>query len=224
MRYRKETPRDRMSNDPNLPPTSPVTRAYQDAMARLAAGDLSKAVPALLDIHASFSETEEAFFAEEQLARVRRLWPVDAEKAGLTADAWSAVQKRAADRRAGRVPKGPDFAPIVVLIAAAAWCFLLTAAPAAAFLGRGPADVPLIFRLVSAVIGAVSAATGFGLMKMKWEAVNVFIILSPVFMIVTFIGITESADVVGKGACVLALAGEIYAAWYMSKHSNRFIY
>ena len=211
-----------MATEPQIPP-SPVTLAWQDAMTRLAAGDLGAAVPAMLEIHEKNPDREEAFFAEEHLARIRRLWPAEAEKAGLTPETWAIVQKRAADRRAGKVPSGQDFVPIGMLLAAAAWSFLLVAAPNAALLGRGP-EVPLVFRLVALVVGAVSAGTAFGLMKLKWEAVNVFIILSPVFMIVTFIGLTESGDIVGRAACVIALAAEIYAAWYMSKHSNRFIY
>jgi len=207
----------------NAPVVSAVTKAYQQAMADLAAGNLAAAVPALLEIHEKNLDTEEAYFCEEQLARVRRVWPAEAEKAGLTAEVWTALQKRAEARRAGKVPEGQDFAPIVVLVAAAAWSFLLAAAPAVALLGRGP-EVPLLFRLVAIIVGSVSAGTAFGLMKRKWEAVNVFIVLAPVFMIVTFIGLTESGDAVGKIACGLALAAEIYAAWYMSKHSNRFLY
>lgn len=204
-------------------PASELTLRYRAAMDALAAGDLGNAVPTLLDIQEKNPETEEAFFSEEHLARVHRLWPAEAEKAGLTAEAWAALQQRAAARRAGKIPEGQDFVPIVVLVAAAAWCFLLAVAPNAALLGRGP-DVPLLFRLVAVVVGSVSAADAFGLMKRKWEAVNVFIVLAPVFMIVTFIGLTESPDLVTRAACVIALAGEAYAAWYMSRNSNRFVY
>jgi hypothetical protein len=206
------------------PPISPVTVAFQQAMAKLSAGELGVAIPAFLEIQTQHPESEEALFCQEQLERVRRLWPAESEKAGLTTEAWNSLQTRAAARKAGKAPRGPDFAPIVLLVAVAAWCFALILAPHAAFLGRGPAAVPLIFRIVAFVVGAVSAGTAFGLMKMKWEAVNVFIILSPVFMIVTFIGFTESTDLTGKIVCALALAGEIYAAWYMSKFSHRFIY
>src|SRR4051812_10233716 len=189
-----------MASENNAPVQSPVTIAWQDAMTRLAAGDLAAAVPAMLAIHEQHPDREEAFFAEEHLARIRKQWPAEAEKAGLTAETWAAVQRRAVERRSGKVPVGQDFVPIVTLVIAAAWSFLMVAAPNAALLGRGP-EVPLIFRLVALVVGAISAGTAFGLMKLKWEAVNVFIILSPVFMIVTFIGFTESGDVLGKVLC-----------------------
>jgi hypothetical protein len=211
------------SSNPPSDPGHEITRAYQAAMAKLAAGDLTAAVRSMLALHEAHPDSEEAFFVEEQLARVRRLWPAEAEKAGLNAAAWTALEARSTARRATRKPAPGDLYVIGVLLAAAAWTLLLAAAPHAAFLGQGP-DVAPIFRLVAAVVGLVSAGAAFGLMKMKWEAVNVFIILSPVFMIVTFIGITESPTLVGKAACTVALAAEIGAAWYMSKHSRRFIY
>ena len=205
-------------------PPNELTVRYRAAMDRLAAGDLGAAVPVLLDIHEKNLQAEEAFFCEEHLTRIRRNWPVEAEKAGLTADAWAAVQKHAAERRADKAAEGQDFVAVGLCVAVAAWCFMMAAAPRAAFLGRGPDPVPLLFKIVSSVVGIVSAATGFGLMKRKWEAVNVFIILSPIFMIVTFIGLTEAGDTVGKALCAAALGLEIYAAWYMSKNANRFIY
>jgi hypothetical protein len=64
-------------------------------------------------------------------------------------------------------------------------------------------------------------------MKLKWEAVNAFIVLSPVFMIATFIGLTEAwdgRDHLAAVLCALALGAEAAAAWYMSKQSHRFIY
>ena len=204
-------------------PASPATKPYQDAMARLSAGDLSAAVRSMLDIHQSYPETEEALFVEEQLARVRKLWPAEAERAGLTPEAWHALLERARTRRSGVKPPPAAMAVVALCVAAAAWSFLVAAAPRIAFLGRLE-DVALIFRIVGAVTGVMSLLTAFGLMKMKWEAVNAFIVLAPVFMIVTFIGITESDDMLAKVLCAAALAAEVAAAWYMSKQSHRFIY
>ncbi len=204
-------------------PLSPAAKSFQEAMARLSAGDLGVAVRSMLEIHEKHPDTEEALFVEEHLARVRRLWPAEAEKAGLTSEAWNALQERAGKRRAGAKPPREVLGVIALLIAAAAWSFLAAAVPRVAFLGRLE-EIPLIFRIVAGVVGALSLATGFGLMKMKWEAVNVFVILAPVFMIVTFIGLTEAGDVLGRVLCGAALAAEIAASWYMSKQSHRFIY
>src|SRR5438067_4522389 len=151
-------------------PPDELTLRYREAMDKLGAGDLGFVVPVLLDIHEKNLQSEEAFFCEEHLARIRRNWPAEAEKAGLTADAWAAVQKRAAERRAGKQPEGLDWVPIALLFAVTAWCYAVVAAPTAAFLGHGP-DVPLLFRIVAFVVGSVSGATGFGLLKREWEAV-----------------------------------------------------
>lgn len=207
---------------PETTTSSPATKPYQEAMERLLAGDLSASVPALLRIHRDHPGTEEAFFAEEQLARVRRLWPAEADKAGLTDAAWRELQEREAQRRAtGAMPPGAR-AVVVILLVIAAWALLVMVAPRAAFLGR--VDVPLVFRLASLIVGLATAATAFGLLRRKWEAVNVFIILAPIFLIVTFIGLTEAADPLGKVLCGAALAAEIYAAWYMSRHSHFFVH
>lgn len=212
-----------MAKEATSAPVSPVTKGYQDAMARLAAGDLTAAVRAMLRLHEEHPATEEAYFVEEQLARVRKLWPAEAEKAGLTADKWSALQSRAAERRAKAVMPNGVRAVVVLLLVAAAWSLLVAAAPRAAFIGK-LAEVPLIFRLVAAIVGVTSAATGFAMIRLKWEAVNVFILLAPIFMIATFIGLTETGDAVGKVICGVALAAEVAAAWYMSKHSDVFVH
>lgn len=210
-------------NRPETTTSSPATRPYQEAMERLLAGDLSTSVPALLRIHRDHPQTEEAFFAEEQLARVRRLWPAEAEKAGLDDAAWGELQARAAERHAtGAMPTGA-IAVVVILLALAAWALLVMVAPRAAFLGRMD-EVPLVFRLAALVVGLAAAATAFGLLRRKWEAVNVFIILAPIFLIVTFIGLTEAADTLAKVLCGAALAAEIYAAWYMSRNSHLFVH
>jgi hypothetical protein len=204
-------------------PLSPAAKAYQEAMARLSAGDLGAAVRPMLDIHEQYPDSEEALFVEEQLARARRMWPSEAEKAGLTTDAWNALRERAAKRRAGIKPPPAAMGVIALVIAAAAWSLLAALAPRIAFLGKME-SLPLIFRIVAAVVGAMSLVTGLGLMKMKWEAVNAFIVLAPIFMIVTFIGMTEASDMAGKILCGAALAAEIAASYWMSKQSHRFIY
>lgn len=211
-----------MSKDYKIP-VSAATKAYQDAMAKLSAGDLTSAVKGMLRIHSEHTSEEEAYFVEEQLARVRRMWPAEAEKAGLTAEAWNALQERARARRAGAKLSPADTGVVVLLLVIGAWSLLVAVAPRAAFVGR-LADVPLIFRLVGGVVGLTSAATAFGLMKMKWEAVNLFIILSPIFMVATFIGMTEAAFMAGKIICGVVMAAEALAAWYMSKQARRFIY
>lgn len=204
------------------PPQSPATKPYQDAMERLAAGELGPAVKGMLRIHEQYTETEEAWFVEEQLARVRRLWPAEAEKAGLTSEAWAALQERAAKRKAAaKLPAG-GAAVVALLFVIGTWALVVAAAPGVAFLGR--IEVPYIFRLVAGIAGAVAVADAFGLLKLKWEAVNVFIVLSPVFMIVTFIGLVESGDMLGRVVCGAALAAQAVAAWYMSKQSHHFIY
>ena len=207
-------------------PPSPASQAYSTAIRQLADGDFTTSIKALLEVQEKYPDTEEAYFVEEQLARVRRNWPAEAEKAGLTNEAWAALQARAAARRAGTKPPQGAFGVITLLVVVAAWCLAVTFAPHAAFLGKVD-EVPLIFRIVSCVVGLVSAATAFGLMKLKWEAVNAFIVLAPVYMVITFIGVTssfEAHDVVAKIICLAALAAEIAAAWYMSKQSHRFIY
>ena len=65
-------------------PVSPAAKPFRDAMDKLAAGDLGAAVRGMLQVHTQYLGTEEAYFVEEQLARVRRLWPEEAAKAGLT--------------------------------------------------------------------------------------------------------------------------------------------
>ena len=204
----------------NDPPVSPAAKPFRDAMERLAAGDLGPAVKGLLQVHTQHPDTEEAYFVEEQLARVRRLWPQEAEKAGLTEEAWKQLQERAAARRAAA--KRPAGAPFVagVMGVLGAWALLVALAPGTAFLGR--LEVPYVFRAVAGVAGLVSLADAVALFRLKWEAVNVFIVLVPVFMIVTFIGLTESGDVLGRVVCGAALAAEAGAAWYMSKQAHHF--
>lgn len=201
-------------------PVSPAVKPFREAMERLASGDLGSAVRGLLQVHLQFPDTEEAYFVEEQLARVRRLWPEEAEKAGLTSEAWTQLQERAARRRASA--KRPPGAPFVVGVMAVlgAWALLVAAAPGTAFLGR--VEVPYVFRAVAAVAGIVALVDAFALFRLKWEAVNVFIVLVPVFMIVTFIGLTEAGDALGKAICGVALAAEAGAAWYMSRESHHF--
>ena len=201
-------------------PVSPAAKPFREAMDKLAAGDLGAAVRGMLQVHLQYLDTEEAYFVEEQLARVRRLWPQEAEKAGLTDEAWKQLQERASKRRAEA--KRPPGAPFVVAVMATigAWALLVAAAPGAAFLGR--VEVPYVFRAVAAVAGIVSLADAWALFRLKWEAVNVFIVLVPVFMIVTFIGLTESGDALGKVLCGAALLAEVGAAWYMSRHSHHF--
>ena len=201
-------------------PVSPAARPYRDAMEKLAAGDLGAAVRGLLKVQGDFPETEEAYFVEEQLARIRRLWPAEAEKAGLTAENWTLVQERARKRReSAKLPRGAAFV-VAVMGVLGAWALLVALAPGVAFLGR--IEVPNIFRLVAGVAGAIAIADALGLLKLKWEAVNVFIVLVPVFMIVTFIGLTEAGDALGKVICGAALAAEAGAAWYMSRMSHHF--
>jgi hypothetical protein len=204
----------------NEPPVSPAAKPFREAMERLAAGDLGGAVRGMLLVHSQHTDTEEAYFVEEQLARVRRLWPQESEKAGLTEDAWKLLQERAARRRANaKRPKGAPFV-VGVMAVLGAWALLVAAAPGTAFLGR--IEVPYVFRAVAAVAGIVALADAFALFRLKWEAVNVFIVLVPVFMIVTFIGLTESGDTLGKVICGTALAAQAGAAWYMSRESHHF--
>lgn len=212
--------RGRMAKEKTEAPVSPAARPYREAMEKLAAGDLGAAVRGLLKVQGDFPETEEAYFVEEQLARIRRLWPAEAEKAGLTEENWNLVQERAKKRReSAALPKGATFV-VGVMAVLGAWALLVALAPGVAFLGR--VEVPNIFRLVAGVAGAISIADALGLFKLKWEAVNVFIVLIPVFMIVTFIGVTEAGDALGKAICGLALAAEAGAAWYMSRMSHHF--
>lgn len=201
-------------------PVSPAARPYRDAMEKLAAGDLGAAVRGLLKVQGDFPETEEAYFVEEQLARIRRLWPAEAEKAGLTAENWTLVQERARKRReSAKLPRGAAFV-VAVMGVLGAWALLVALAPGTAFLGR--VEVPYIFRLVAGIAGVISIADAFALFKLKWEAVNVFIVLVPVFMIVTFIGLTEAGDTLGKVICGAALAAQAGAAWYMSRQAHHF--
>src|SRR4051812_22813478 len=100
-------------------------------MTRLSAGDLTPAVKAMLEIHEQYLDSEEAFFAEEQLARVRRLWPAESAKAGLTDEAWKALQERAAKRRAAASPPKGAPAVIALLVVAAGWALMVTVAPRA---------------------------------------------------------------------------------------------
>ena len=201
-------------------PVSPAARPFREAMERLAAGDLGAAVRGMLQVHVQYLGTEEAYFVEEQLKRVRRLWPQEAEKAGLTAEVWTQLQERAAKRRAeAKRPKGSEFV-VGVMAVLGTWALLVAAAPGTAFLGR--VEVPYVFRAVAAVAGLISLADAFALFRLKWEAVNVFIVLAPVFMIVTFIGLTESGDALGKVICGGALLAEAGAAWYMSRQSHHF--
>lgn len=204
----------------NEPLVSPAAKPFRDAMERLAAGELGPAVKGLLQVHEKFLDTEEAYFVEEQLARIHRLWPEEAEKAGLTGEAWKALQERAARRRAeAKAPAGAPFV-VGVMSVLGLWALLVAVAPGTAFLGR--VDVPYVFRAVAAVAGIIAIADAVALFKLKWEAVNVFIVLAPVFMIVTFIGLTEAGDVFGKVVCGTALAAEVGAAWYMSKQAHHF--
>ena len=201
-------------------PVSPAARPFREAMEKLGAGDLGAAVRGMLQVHVQYLGTEEAYFVEEQLARVRRLWPQEAEKAGLTGEVWQQLQDRAAKRRSeARRPSGAPYV-VAVMAGLGAWALLVAAAPGAAFLGR--IEVPYIFRAVAAVAGVVSLVDAYALFRLKWEAVNVFIVLVPVFMIVTFIGLTESGDALGKVICGGALLAEAWAAWYMSRHSEHF--
>src|SRR5204863_7124025 len=108
-----------------LPPPPPETKAYREAMEKLSAGDLTTAVRGLLEIHAAHADSEEGYFAEEQLTRIRRLWPEEAAKAGLTTEAWAAVQSRAQARRAGVKPPAGATPVIALLLLIAAWCFLV---------------------------------------------------------------------------------------------------
>ena len=209
-----------MAKERNEPPVSPAAKPFRDAMDKLAAGDLGAAVRGMLQVHTNHLGTEEAYFVEEQLARVRRLWPAESEKAGLTADAWAGLQERAKKRREqAKRPKGAEL-PVAVMAVLGAWALLVAAAPGTAFLGR--VEVPYVFRAVAAVAGLVSLADAFALFRLKWEAVNVFIVLVPVFMIVTFIGLTEAGDVLGKVICGVALAAEAGAAYYMSRQAHHF--
>jgi len=133
----------------NEPPVSPAAKPFREAMERLAAGDLGGAVRGMLQVHLQYPDTEEAYFVEEQLARVRRLWPEESQKAGLTEEAWKQLEERAARRRANA--KRPKGAPYVVGVMAVlgAWALLVAAAPGTAFLGR--VEVPYVFRAVAAV-------------------------------------------------------------------------
>ena len=204
----------------NEAPVSPAAKPFRDAMDKLAAGDLGAAVRGMLNLHLQHTDTEEAYFVEEQLARVRRLWPEEAVKAGLTPEAWTQLQERAAKRRASaKRPKGAEL-PVAVMGVLGAWALLVALAPGTAFLGR--VEVPYIFRLVAGIAGVISIADAFALFKLKWEAVNVFIVLVPVFMIVTFIGLTEAGDTLGKVICGAALAAQAGAAWYMSRQAHHF--
>jgi len=201
-------------------PVSPAAKPFRDAMDKLAAGDLGAAVRGMLQVHTQYLGTEEAYFVEEQLARVRRLWPEEAAKAGLTDETWTTLQTRAAKRRTEA--KRPPGAPFVVAVLAVlgTWALLVAAAPGTAFLGR--IEVPYIFRAVAAVAGLIALADAFALFRLKWEAVNVFIVIIPVFMIVTFIGLTESGDAIGKVICGGALLAQATSAWYMSRNSHHF--
>ena len=118
--------------------------------------------------------------------------------------------------------KRPPGAPFVVAVLAVlgTWALLVAAAPGTAFLGR--IEVPYIFRAVAAVAGLIALADAFALFRLKWEAVNVFIVIIPVFMIVTFIGLTESGDAIGKVICGGALLAQATSAWYMSRNSHHF--
>ncbi len=214
-----------MATDKTRPQPAPAPTEFQEAMTALSAGDLSGAVRRMLEIHRENLESEEAYFVERQLARVKRLWPAEAEKAGLDAAAWGALKERAAKRREGRRPPREAMAVIGLLVAVGAWALLVAVAPRTAFLGR--VEVPVLFRIVGAAVGVYSLGTAFGLLKMKWEAVNLFLVLSPILLIVTFIGLAEAweaGDLLAKGICGVALLAEAAAAWYMSKNSHLFVY
>lgn len=199
---------------------SPVTKKYRQAYEDLEKGDLVRAVRAFMQILENEPDSEEAYFSQTQIRRLLRLYPEEMKQASFDEKAFEEAVR---NREESRTLETPTKVLVGFIGVAAAWMALFATAPPLAMLGQGP-EVPLIFRLLSALGAGIGLAIAYGFMKRKWEAVTFFLVWIPPLLILTFIGVVESPTAVTRILTLVALAAEVAAAWYVSRFSHRFVY
>lgn len=197
-----------------------ATKVYREALARLNDGDIVRGVKGMLRVLEEFPAAEEAYFAEEQIRRLERVYPAEMKEAGFDAPGFEAGREK---RRASIQLDLPIKLLVGFVFAATAWVALLAIAPGIAMIGKGP-EVPIILRIVAGIGAALGAWIAWGFLKMRWEAVNFFIVWLPPLLVLTFIGVIESPDFVARALTIIAFAAEIAAAWYVARFSKRFVY